>query len=531
MTASNPTATTPAASAPVAATPPGAVEAYTQALSNPPRVIDGAHARLLLAVTGAVAIATDLLFNGVAWGLNVPVWLGLLVLTIVGIGARIGRPLARDRVAVLVVAVLLSSVFAWHDSETLSVFGFLAAAALVSLVVGFPGRQRMHLVSPVTLVLAAVSDAVAALTAEVRLVMAIEWRALRSTDGRRHIEPVLRALVIAVPLLLVFGALFAAADAVFAQGIDRIFAFDLSSIAPHVFWLLLGAWLASGVLWNTVGVELPHDIVVSSPTTHALGRAEIGIVLGSLALLFAAFVAVQLRYLFGGSEAVLSSLSLTYAEYARRGFFELVTAAVLLLPVLAALNWARRQDAPSRRLFTGLTIVMAALLAVVLASAWLRMTLYRETYGLTELRFYTSATLIWVAATVLWFVALVIRDRIELMLVGALTFAVVMLLACYVVSPDALIVRTNLDLAQRNVRALDVEYAASLGADALPPLIEVYSSLTPEDRCTVAFAAARYRAADDPRSWNLARANVASLLTVHPEVSTAGCSAPARRFD
>jgi len=502
----------------------GAIEAYTQALGNPPRVIGAANARLLLAVTAAMALGTDLLFNEVDWSLNVPVWLGLLVLAVIVTGTRIGRPLARDRVAALVVAVALSSVFAWHDSDALCVFGFLAAGALVALVVGFPGRQRMHLVSPVTLVLAAVSDAVAAVSAEVRLLLSIEWRALRSTDGRRHIEPVLRVLVIAVPLLLIFGALFAAADAVFAQGVDSIFRFDLSKIVPHVFWLLLGAWLVSGVLWNTVGVELPHDIVIASPTTHALGRSEIAIVLGSLALLFAAFVAIQIRYLFGGSEAVLASVSLTYAAYARRGFFELVTVAVLLLPVLAALNWARRQDEPSRRLFIGLTVVMAVLLVVVLASAWLRMTLYRETYGLTELRFYTSATLIWVAGTVLWFVVLVIRDRIELMLAGALTFAVVILLGCYVISPDALIVRTNLDLAQRNVRALDVEYAASLSADALPPLIEAYSKLTPEDRCRVAIVAERYRTPSDVREWNLARANAASLLAAHPEVSTSGCS-------
>jgi len=98
------------------------------------------------------------------------------------------------------------------------------------------------------------------------------------------------------------------------------------------------------------------------------------------------------------------------------------------------------------------------------------------------------------------------------------------LLGCYVISPDALIVRTNLDLAQRNVRALDVEYAASLSADALPPLIEAYSKLTPEDRCRVAIVAERYRTPSDVREWNLARANAASLLAAHPEVDTVACS-------
>jgi hypothetical protein len=103
----------------------------------------------------------------------------------------------------------------------------------------------------------------------------------------------------------------------------------------------------------------------------------------------------------------------------------------------------------------------------------------------------------------------------------------VFLLGCYVLNPDALIVRTNLDLAQRGVHALDVEYASSLGADALPPLIEAYSTLTSEDRCAVAAAAARYRTTtNDPREWNFARANISPLLASHPEVGTAACSIP-----
>ena len=61
-----------------------------------------------------------------------------------------------------------------------------------------------------------------------------------------------------------------------------------------------------------------------------LGIVELGIVLGLLDVLFLAFVLVQFRYLFGGAELVQVSATLTYAEYARRGFFELVAVAALL---------------------------------------------------------------------------------------------------------------------------------------------------------------------------------------------------------
>ena len=51
---------------------------------------------------------------------------------------------------------------------------------------------------------------------------------------------------------------------------------------------------------------------------------------------------VQFRYLFGGAALVQVSETLTYAEYARRGFFELVAVAALLLPIMLLLDWVAR---------------------------------------------------------------------------------------------------------------------------------------------------------------------------------------------
>jgi hypothetical protein len=55
-------------------------------------------------------------------------------------------------------------------------------------------------------------------------------------------------------------------------------------------------------------------------------------VLGLLDLLFLTFVVIQVRYLFGGAGRVAATAGLTHTEYARRGFFELVTVTALALP-------------------------------------------------------------------------------------------------------------------------------------------------------------------------------------------------------
>ena len=51
-----------------------------------------------------------------------------------------------------------------------------------------------------------------------------------------------------------------------------------------------------------------------------------------------------MRYLFGGSEWVQRVAGLTYAEYARRGFFELVVVAALVLVLLLIAHWLLRPE-------------------------------------------------------------------------------------------------------------------------------------------------------------------------------------------
>ena len=98
----------------------------------------------------------------------------------------------------------------------------------------------------------------------------------------------------------------------------------------------------------------PAQNIGESPTPQAvkaepvrLGIVEIGVTLGLLNLLFFAFVLLQLRYFFGDATLVQDSEGLTFSEYYRRGFFELVTVAALVLPLLLGLHWLLRKGNPA----------------------------------------------------------------------------------------------------------------------------------------------------------------------------------------
>ena len=243
----------------------------------------------------------------------------------------------------------------------------------------------------------------------------------------------------------------------------------------------------------------------------SLGIVEVGVVLGLLDLLFFSFVAVQLGHFFGDAQHVVTSAGLTFSDYARRGFFELVWVALLALPLLLAAHWLlRKENRAHERVFRVLAGAMVALLFVIMASGLWRMRLYQQAYGQTELRLYTTALMFWLGAVFVWFALTVLRGRRERFACGALVAWLVCLGSLHLVNPDDVIVRTNVAQAHalRRVERFDSDYAVSISADAAPALVELLPEMTARDRAHVA---ARLTTWLDPartgdwRSWNYSR--------------------------
>jgi hypothetical protein len=232
-------------------------------------------------------------------------------------------------------------------------------------------------------------------------------------------------------------------------------------------------------------------------------------------LLFLIFVLLQFRYFFGGAGMVQGSIGMTYAEYYRRGFFELVTVATLVLPILLGAHWLLRKDRVAHeRIFRLLAATQVALLFVIMASAVRRMLLYQSEYGLTELRLYTTAFMGWLALVFVWFIATVLRGRREQFAYGALVVGFLMVATLHVINPDALIVRVNVAHARAG-RGFDADYAASLSADAVPALMESLPVLNAEDQRIVAIRVLDSWLVSEPadwRTWNWARSDARRVV-------------------
>ncbi|MFE3602568.1 DUF4153 domain-containing protein [Streptomyces sp. NPDC059142] len=290
----------------------------------------------------------------------------------------------------------------------------------------------------------------------------------RAGGGRGRVAPVLRAVAVAAGLLIVFGTLFASADAAFAE--------ILGSLVPDVSvsegpWrvVLFACGLLGALAAARTAASPPRWDRVTVPPGRPRGRTEWALPLIVLNLLFAAFIAVQLVVLLGGYDKVLAETGLKPAQYARQGFWQLLWVTVLVLVVLVvAGRWAPRGGARDAVLVRTVLGALGVLTLVVVASALRRMDLYVDAFGLTRLRVSVAGVELWLGlVVVLMLVAGATGGRWLPRAVAASAGAGV--LAFGLVSPDALVAERNVQRYERT-GTLDSEYVRELSADAVPAL-------------------------------------------------------------
>jgi hypothetical protein len=277
---------------------------------------------------------------------------------------------------------------------------------------------------------------------------------------------------LAVPLLVVLGALLASADVVFAHLFDL--APDLDDVGEHVALIAPAAWGMAGLV-RLASATPPGTGRQRFPL---VGAVEATVVLGSLVALFGAFAVTQGVSLAGGGRHVLETAGLTYAEYARSGFFQLVAVAAITFAVLLAVDVLTDPADPAvRRRLLVLSEVGIALTLVVVATALYRLGLYEHAYGLTMLRFYAAVFVAWVGLALVllgvWFGG---GRRRAWFPAGAVGAGLAGLLLLNLVNPEALVVRRNVALAERTGR-FDAYYLLELSDDAIPELVRTLPRL------------------------------------------------------
>ena len=297
--------------------------------------------------------------------------------------------------------------------------------------------------------------------------------------------PVVRGLLIALPIVAVFASLLGSADLVFGQQLDKfVQLFRLEKLPEYLFrlfYILVGAYMLAGVLLHAAFQSGDEKLYGQEKPlmTRYLGFTETSIILGSVGLLFLIFVIIQFRYFFGGN-ANIHLDGYTYSEYARRGFGELVAVAFFTLLLLLALGSISRRENPAQaRTFSALGAGLVAMVLVMLVSAYQRLVLYEAVYGFSRLRAYTHVVLYWIALLLVATIVLEIFHRERHFAFAAVLAAVGFAVSLSLLNVDAFIVRQNLEREfqrQSGQAAFDSHYLLALSDDAVPAIVQAYTA-------------------------------------------------------
>lgn len=389
------------------------------------------------------------------------------------------------------LCVLLAATTVVRDAEWIVALCILGGGALCLSAVGGGRTLAGFVLSGLAWPLAALRG--------------LPWlgRTLTALAGLGHGAALLRTLVWSLLGLVVFGALFASADALLAEWVGALLP-DLDTVAVRVVVAVAvgGAVLAA----SYVGLNPPRvdlDPGARRPVARRYEWLAPVIVVNGV---FAAFLAAQAAVVFGGHDHLRRSTGLTYAEYVHQGFGQLTVATVLTLTVVWAAARTAPRATPTDRawLRASLGLLCLQTLAVV-ASALHRMHVYQEAYGFTRLRLLVDVVEGWLGLVVLAVLAGGALLRAPWLPRFALLTGAAALLGIAAINPDAWIAERNLDRYDDTGR-VDWSYLAGLSDDAVPVLGQLSEDVRP---CALGD---REASSDDWLGWNWSRSRAADLL-------------------
>jgi len=291
---------------------------------------------------------------------------------------------------------------------------------------------------------------------------------------------ILRGLIIAFPVLLVLGLLLASADAVFSSFLGGFgFGFSVGPSLGHLALVAVGAAFLA-VLMRLAAQQSDRDL---PDMKFRLGQTEAGVVLGGLVLLFGIFAVAQVFAMAGAGQDVLAEAGLTFKEYARQGFFQLLWVAGITLVVLLTLHAITATEGKGRAILRALHLTAVGLTGLIVAVAFGRLVLYIGDDGLTPLRFYSAAFSVWVGVAFLIAAARLLdfrADRAWLMptLVAS---GLLSLLALNALNPEAIIANNNVSRDRNAITA----HMEKLSGDGLSVIAQRLDELNPELRADV----------------------------------------------
>lgn len=444
--------------------------------------ISGCEKAITLGISLIFAVCMDRFFIDKYWGISVPIFtlsaLVFFVWSVRNIGKERSAVLSFEKNSVLKLATLISMMlvaltFALFSNVVLAFFNkifiIIAFTAYANLSVNGELMENNSFFRSITkrLISRTFKNFSKPFTFLNELI-----KKMSKIEVNSELSKVLKGIVLALPILIVILILLSSADMIFNYYLSSVFRifknFQVSDLGIHLVITILFFFYIFGFIWS-----FKYEGIYESSKTKLAVKFEALTVMPVLLILnvvYLIFTVIQFSYLYGGGSTVLPS-SLTYAEYARRGFFELVTVTVINFTIiLCTMKFMKRENAKLEKcnnVFLSLLIIFTL---NMLFSAHYKMSLYENSYGYTYLRVFVHIFMV-----LLFILFIIALSGIWVRKIPVAKLCIISSLAMYVVinyiNVDVFIVKKNIELYNKT-QNLDVNYLANLSYDTLPYLVQ-----------------------------------------------------------
>jgi len=436
---------------------------------------------ILLLCSMAVGVIFDVLFNEKLPGISYPVFvIAFYAMFFYNLRSTI-KPEASLGWFLTIPILALSITYTLFSNEVFMILNFLCIPVLViiqtTLITGNNQYSwfNARFISDIT-----VSMFARTLINVLKPFIAVFSFISTKTDKGKYapVKKVLLGLVLSAPLVLIVILLLSSADAVFGHYVgnipDILENIHLDEFLSHAVVILIGGIALFSYTFSLLTKDLAREGRVSEDPAASVRIFDPVIVVTMLVMvniIYLFFVLIQFTYLFGSVNYALPE-GITHAEYARRGFFELVAVTLINLGILLVnINLTKQSGLALRKTIRILNSLLIGCTFVMLLSAHFRMSLYEETYGYTYLRIFTHAFMAFILILLAAALYKVWKDGFRL-LRAYIIISIVAFVAVNYMNVDVIVARNNIDRYHKT-HNIDVQYLAGLSYDAVPLLVEL----------------------------------------------------------
>lgn len=318
----------------------------------------------------------------------------------------------------------------------------------------------------------------------VNFIVPFKWIAERSENKEKNIlaKRIFLGVAISIPCVMFLVMMLSSADLVFYNNFiafNNWFAnlFDFLNIFKIIIGTFAGLYLF-GHLYSVFNKDDKNIINVNDNAAAKKINGDIivfNILLMSILAIYSIFIVIQFKYLF--SQGTLPD-GLNYAEYARRGFFELVFLSVLNIGLILLTTYLLKnkiyEDKNKWALFTKLMLIyLCVITGILLVSSYYRMSLYDSAYGYTRLRILVYMFLIFEATGLIATLVYIMKHNFNILVVYAV-IGLTFYLSLNLVKIDNIIAKRNIDMYfSGQGETLDMDYLMTLSPDAAPEIMRL----------------------------------------------------------